>query len=70
MKEENPSKASKDESNNTSSKKNCTIKGNINSKGNKIYHMPGQRDYDNTVAEAMFCTKEEAEAEGFIPARQ
>ncbi|POZ57951.1 SPBc2 prophage-derived endonuclease YokF [Lysinibacillus sphaericus] len=67
---ENPSKASKDESNNISSKENCTIKGNVNSKGNKIYHMPGQRDYDNTVAEEMFCTKEDAEAAGFIPARQ
>lgn len=67
---ENPSNASKDESNNISSKDNCTIKGNVNSKGNKIYHMPGQRDYDNTVAEEMFCTKEDAEAAGFIPARQ
>jgi len=32
--------------------------------------MPGQRDYENTVAEEMFCTKEEAEAAGFIPAKQ
>lgn len=46
----------------------CDIKGNINAKGNKIYHMPGQRDYDNTVAEEMFCTEEEAETAGFIPA--
>lgn len=48
----------------------CVIKGNINSKGNKIYHMPGQRDYDNTIAEEMFCTEEEAEDGGFLPAKQ
>ena len=48
----------------------CDIKGNINAKGNKIYHMPGQRDYDNTIAEEMFCTEEEALDTGFIPAKQ
>jgi len=61
------SKTENDESN-KANKNSCVIKGNINSKGNKIYHMPGQRDYDNTVAEEMFCTEEEAEAAGFIPA--
>ena len=60
--------ASTDETNSTTNDNSCTIKGNINSKGNKIYHMPGQRDYDNTVAEEMFCTEEEAQAAGFIPA--
>lgn len=49
---------------------NCVIKGNINSKGNKIYHMPGQQDYENTIAEEMFCSKEDAEAAGFTPAKQ
>lgn len=58
------------ESNTANDTNNCVIKGNINSKGNKIYHMPGQRDYENTVAEEMFCTKEEAEEAGFIPAKQ
>ena len=48
----------------------CVIKGNINSKGNKIYHMPGQKDYENTVAEEMFCTEQEAETAGFVPAKQ
>ena len=43
----------------------CEIKGNINSKGNKIYHMPGQQNYDNTVPEEMFCSEEEAQAAGF-----
>ena len=54
-----------DESSSTNNDNSCLIKGNINSKGNKIYHMPGQRDYDNTVAEEMFCTEEEAIAAGF-----
>lgn len=43
----------------------CTIKGNINSKGEKIYHVPGQQYYEMTVAEEMFCSKEEAEVAGF-----
>lgn len=48
----------------------CVIKGNINAKGNKIYHMPGQQNYDNTNPEEMFCSVEEAEAAGFIAAKQ
>ena len=59
---------STDEADSSNNDNGCVIKGNINSKGNKIYHMPGQRDYDNTVPEEMFCTVEEAEAAGFIPA--
>jgi len=41
------------------------IKGNINSKNERIYHVPGSRYYDSTVAEVIFCTVEEAEAAGF-----
>jgi len=26
----------------------CPIKGNINAKGERIYHMPGQQAYDDT----------------------
>ncbi|MFJ7668056.1 thermonuclease family protein [Lysinibacillus sp. NPDC097195] len=61
------------DSNNVESTKtnnSCVIKGNINAKGNKIYHMPGQRNYDNTIAEEMFCTEKEAKDAGFIPAQQ
>ena len=54
----------------TTDSNDCMIKGNINSKGNKIYHMPGQRDYENTIAEEMFCSKEDAEAAGFTQAKQ
>jgi micrococcal nuclease len=41
------------------------IKGNINSRGERIYHVPGSRYYDQTIAEVWFCTEEEAEAAGF-----
>jgi micrococcal nuclease len=41
------------------------IKGNINSKGDKIYHVPGSRNYDQTKAEVWFATEEEAQAAGY-----
>ena len=41
------------------------IKGNINSKGEKIYHMPGGAYYDRTDPEVWFSTEEEAQAAGF-----
>ncbi len=48
----------------------CDIKGNISSSGEKIYHMPGQRDYDKTKispekGEKWFCTEEEAQTNGW-----
>ncbi|MEH7810683.1 sunset domain-containing protein, partial [Bacillus toyonensis] len=43
----------------------CNIKGNKNSKGEKIYHMPGQQFYDKTNAEEMFCSAAEAQAAGY-----
>jgi len=45
----------------------CQIKGNINSKGEKIYHVPEGSYYEMTKAEEMFCTKNEAEEAGFRP---
>lgn len=52
----------------------CTIKGNISSKGEKIYHMPGGRSYDATVitlskGERWFCSAAEAESAGWRAAR-
>ncbi|MFP3387780.1 thermonuclease family protein [Brevibacillus sp. SIMBA_040] len=41
------------------------IKGNINSKGDKIYHVPGSVSYEQTNAEMWFATEEEAQAAGF-----
>ena len=48
----------------------CKIKGNINSKKEKIYHLPGGRWYektqiDETRGEHWFCTEEEAEKAGW-----
>ncbi|HHY72924.1 MAG TPA: nuclease [Bacillus bacterium] len=43
----------------------CLIKGNINSKGEKIYHTPYSRSYKQTKPERWFCTEKEAEAAGF-----
>ncbi|MFP7487569.1 thermonuclease family protein [Priestia filamentosa] len=43
----------------------CTIKGNISSSGEKIYHMPGSAYYDRTIAEEMFCSTSEAENHGY-----
>lgn len=42
----------------------CVIKGNIKS-SSKIYHTPDSPWYEQTKAEVMFCTKEEAEEAGF-----
>ncbi len=48
----------------------CRIKGNIGSKGDRIYHMPGGRWYDRTVitaskGEQWFCSEDEAKAAGW-----
>ncbi len=48
----------------------CDIKGNVNSKGEKIYHTPSSDWYTRTAirpeeGDRWFCTVEEAEAAGF-----
>ncbi len=43
----------------------CTIKGNINREGERIYHMPGDPFYNRTNPEATFCSEAEAVAAGF-----
>ncbi len=48
----------------------CLIKGNINSKGDRIYHVPGANNYDDTrinasKGERWFCSKAEAVAAGW-----
>jgi endonuclease YncB( thermonuclease family) len=52
----------------------CRIKGNINSRGVKIYHVPGSEHYDETRismsrGERWFCTPAEARAAGWRAAR-
>ena len=56
-------------------KPGCDIKGNLSvKKGERIYHLPGQRWYDETVispekGERWFCTEDEAEANGWRRAK-
>jgi endonuclease YncB( thermonuclease family) len=53
----------------------CLIKGNINSKGEHIYHVPGGAWYDKTKidtrrGERWFCSEAEAQAAGWRPSKQ
>lgn len=53
----------------------CNIKGNVNSRGERIYHTPALRDYDRTnvrpeEGDRWFCTEEEAQAAGFRRAQR
>jgi endonuclease YncB( thermonuclease family) len=43
----------------------CTIKGNHSRRGDWIYHLPGMPYYEQTRAEAMFCSEAEAQAAGY-----
>lgn len=48
----------------------CAIKGNVNKKGEKIYHVPGSTYYKRTVVDPTngdkwFCSVQEAESAGF-----
>lgn len=59
-----------DASTNSEASGNCRIKGNINSKGKRIYHLPGMRWYANTrineaQGERWFCTEAEARRAGW-----
>lgn len=47
------------------SARGCVIRGNQSRYGDYIYHLPGQRYYDVTRPEALFCTEREAMAAGF-----
>ncbi|MBO9966814.1 thermonuclease family protein [Xanthomonas phaseoli] len=53
----------------------CNIKGNLSRNGKRIFHMPGQRDYERTYTtpargKRMFCTPTEALKAGWQPARR
>jgi endonuclease YncB( thermonuclease family) len=54
---------------------NCQIKGNINSKGDRIYHVPGSRSYAQTrintsKGERWFCSEKEAIEAGWRAPRR
>ncbi len=53
----------------------CLIKGNVSSKGERIYYVPGGQWYDRTridpaKGKPWFCTEEEAKAAGWRPSRR
>jgi endonuclease YncB( thermonuclease family) len=53
----------------------CIIKGNISSKGTRIFHVPGQQFYTRTViserkGERWFCTAEQATIAGWRHAKR
>lgn len=53
----------------------CTIKGNINAKGARIYHLPGQEYYQKTgirteKGERWFCSEAQARASGWRVAKR
>ncbi|MFT8316551.1 MAG: thermonuclease family protein [Clostridium sp.] len=58
-------KSSIQSSSNPNSSSHGLIKGNINSNGEKIYHVPGGQFYDKTNAEQWFNTEQEAQAAGY-----
>lgn len=41
------------------------VKGNINSKGERLYHLPGDQNYEAVKPEQTFATEDEARAAGF-----
>lgn len=52
----------------------CNIKGNVSTRGERIYHLPGQKYYDETRispshGERWFCSEEEAKAAGWRRSR-
>ena len=46
----------------------CQIRGNINNRGEQIYHLPTNRDWAKVRAEQLFCSEEDAIRAGFRPA--
>ncbi len=65
-----PAASANDTTSSTASNTECTIKGNVNSSGEKIYHVPGQKYYNSTridveYGERWFCSEVEAQAAGW-----
>lgn len=47
-----------------------SIRGKVNRAGERIYHVPGQANYDRIEADMLFETEAAAEAAGFRPAQR
>lgn len=63
------------QSSNNGHKAGCDIKGNISSRGEKIYHLPDGRYYDQvkiteSKGERWFCSEEDAISLGWRPSRE
>lgn len=59
----------------TSPSRDCQIKGNVSSNGQKIFHVPGGRYFEGVKiepqkGEAYFCTESEAQSAGFRRAKE
>jgi endonuclease YncB( thermonuclease family) len=52
----------------------CTIKGNVNRQGERIYHLPGQTNYATInmkdPQKRWFCSEDDARAAGWRPAKR
>jgi hypothetical protein len=52
----------------------CTIKGNVNRRGERVYHLPGRIAYAtinmHNPQKRWFCSEDEARAAGWRPARK
>ena len=55
--------------NNLDDREGVWIKGNINSKGEKIYHLPKEKYYSQTKPEVWFKTEQEAISDGYRKAK-
>ena len=60
---------------NSTNQPGCTIKGNISSSGERIFHVPGQQHYSQTViseakGERWFCSETEAVQAGWRAAKR
>jgi endonuclease YncB( thermonuclease family) len=60
-----PSGAAEAQRSATAPSANCTIKGNVNKNGERIYHLPSDPFYPRVKPENWFCSADEAEQAGF-----
>lgn len=67
---QNNNQTNKNQRNSVAGPNGETIKGNINSKGEKIYHMPGSKYYDKTIPEQWFFTEQDAQNAGYRPSKK
>lgn len=62
---ENKSASSTTKTDDKKDGQSCSIKGNINDKGNKNYFLVGDANYEQVKEEEMFCSEADAKEAGF-----